>query len=736
LNGSLPEFKLATNGENLNPQIFGQALNRNTVLNHQNHFEGLGLTISRAVSNKHLSVTSTSSLLQTVPINNDLSQLVFRLTGSSTIPQTILIRPDNARFTPSDASKRNSYGVGYLESPSEHKAFWIINNPAKGDWHIEITDNSNPVLDVIGFRSPIGINIIEPSSDGSSGRIEWIDSGSTDSARISLYYDRDNTGLDGVLIVKDIRPVNGKNSYAWSYVGVPPGSYYIYAIIEDGCNAPRSSYSKGKIIVPSNVLPPANFQAAAVDTSIILTWNQPALQKGTIQGYSVKYWDKDAPNNQLSFSVKDTNQVSLVGIVPGRNYQFEMASISKTGDLSIGVQSNVVSFVSATVNNPPAFRFNPDKAMKAKVWSPYFIKVNAFDADGDILIYTLLSSPAGMSINSGTGEINWMPNINQIGNHEVKVRVADGKGGVDSLRYIVKVEENNRSVVTFSRNSYDFLHSIAIFTVIDIEANKSTLISDEITLTLKSKNALRNVICTESNANSGIFNGSFDLNELSLTPGDTVWAIYTSNLSEQISTFAYWQKALAAPALLSPANGATDVPTNPMFSWNVSAEATSYRLQISTSSSFSTTVFDQSGITGTSQLVTGLSNNTSYYWRVNATNSGGTSEWSSVWNFTTIRTTSVEQVGSDVPKTYALYFNYPNPFNPITTISFDLPVKSYVSLIIFDALGREVVKLINEELLAGKYSKQWDASGLTSGVYFYRIQAGSFSETKKLILLK
>jgi hypothetical protein len=63
-------------------------------------------------------------------------------------------------------------------------------------------------------------------------------------------------------------------------------------------------------------------------------------------------------------------------------------------------------------------------------------------------------------------------------------------------------------------------------------------------------------------------------------------------------------------------------------------------------------------------------------------------------------------------------------------------VKSYVSLIIFDALGREVVKLINEELLAGKYSKQWDASGLTSGVYFYRIQAGSFSETKKLILLK
>ena len=85
---------------------------------------------------------------------------------------------------------------------------------------------------------------------------------------------------------------------------------------------------------------------------------------------------------------------------------------------------------------------------------------------------------------------------------------------------------------------------------------------------------------------------------------------------------------------------------------------------------------------------------------------------------------------------YLLGQNYPNPFNPATTISFSVPTQSFVSLKVFDALGREVSILLSEQLSAGTYSRQWDAAGLASGVYFYRLQAGSFSETKKLILLR
>ena len=85
---------------------------------------------------------------------------------------------------------------------------------------------------------------------------------------------------------------------------------------------------------------------------------------------------------------------------------------------------------------------------------------------------------------------------------------------------------------------------------------------------------------------------------------------------------------------------------------------------------------------------------------------------------------------------FGLEQNYPNPFNPATTISFVLPSTLVVSLKVFDALGREVSVLLSERMPAGKYSQQWNAEGLPSGVYFYRLQVGSFSETKKLTLMK
>jgi hypothetical protein len=89
-----------------------------------------------------------------------------------------------------------------------------------------------------------------------------------------------------------------------------------------------------------------------------------------------------------------------------------------------------------------------------------------------------------------------------------------------------------------------------------------------------------------------------------------------------------------------------------------------------------------------------------------------------------------------LPGGFHLAQNYPNPFNPATTIAFSLPRKAFVSLRIFDALGREVSCLVSGELNAGTYSQQWDADGLPSGVYFYRLQAGTLTEVKKLLLLR
>jgi ligand-binding sensor domain-containing protein len=98
--------------------------------------------------------------------------------------------------------------------------------------------------------------------------------------------------------------------------------------------------------------------------------------------------------------------------------------------------------------------------------------------------------------------------------------------------------------------------------------------------------------------------------------------------------------------------------------------------------------------------------------------------------------TAVHLPSNELPATYVLSQNYPNPFNPTTTISFSLPARSIVSLKIFDILGREVSTIVSGELQAGNYKGQWNAINKSSGVYFYRLTAGNFVDTKKLMVIK
>ncbi|MEO8167221.1 MAG: T9SS type A sorting domain-containing protein, partial [bacterium] len=93
-------------------------------------------------------------------------------------------------------------------------------------------------------------------------------------------------------------------------------------------------------------------------------------------------------------------------------------------------------------------------------------------------------------------------------------------------------------------------------------------------------------------------------------------------------------------------------------------------------------------------------------------------------------------INETIPKRTQLFGNYPNPFNPSTTITFDLSKAGFVSLKIYDILGREVSTLLNENSKAGRYSRVFDASQLSSGVYFYRLQAESFTQTRKLLFTK
>lgn len=99
-------------------------------------------------------------------------------------------------------------------------------------------------------------------------------------------------------------------------------------------------------------------------------------------------------------------------------------------------------------------------------------------------------------------------------------------------------------------------------------------------------------------------------------------------------------------------------------------------------------------------------------------------------------TIGISTISSEIPDNFSLSQNYPNPFNPTTNIKFAIPKSGFVKLTVFDMLGREVETLVNENLNAGTYNADWNASKFSSGVYFYMIETEGFTETKKMILTK
>lgn len=285
------------------------------------------------------------------------------------------------------------------------------------------------------------------------------------------------------------------------------------------------------------------------------------------------------------------------------------------------------------------------------------------------------------------------------------------------------------------------------------------------------------------------------------------------------------------PVPFSPNDSLYVDGTKPVeFSWGVKGIAQSFRLQITSDPSFSTLVTDTSLVGSTRFTDSSLINNSHYYWRVNLTNSAGTSGWSSTMNvfttspfltitnpnggetiptdttyiirwsdnvsdkinielfhmdtlystigtsivsgtnaygwfvpdslagtgykikvssstdtslqsissstFTINSTTGLNNISGNLPGSYSLMQNYPNPFNPTTTIEYSIPQRSMVTLKVYDLLGREVQTLVSEEKPVGIYRVNFNASTLASGVYFYRINAGNFNMTRKLIVLK
>ena len=212
--------------------------------------------------------------------------------------------------------------------------------------------------------------------------------------------------------------------------------------------------------------------------------------------------------------------------------------------------------------------------------------------------------------------------------------------------------------------------------------------------------------------------------------------------SQQI--WEVYKATTTAPNLLFPGNDSTLInpDTTLVLDWDSTITATSYRLLISNDSLFNTVAYDTI-VTVSSFVFDNWSaiNFDNINWKVRTINDGGIGPWSETNRFSIILTDVEEE--TQLPTEFALMQNYPNPFNPNTTITYHLPKASNVELKVYDVLGNEIATLVNEEKPIGIYNVQFTMNnlpagrqGLSSGIYFYKLTAGDYVSTKKMILIK
>ncbi len=219
------------------------------------------------------------------------------------------------------------------------------------------------------------------------------------------------------------------------------------------------------------------------------------------------------------------------------------------------------------------------------------------------------------------------------------------------------------------------------------------------------------------------------------------WRVRARNIGGRSDWSEYWnfRTIIMRPqqiTLVMPENGQNIRMDSVRFVWNKSyPEVERYAIVVARDSLFQDIFFADTLITDTMKVVHAFTPNQTYWWRARAYNVAGGGLPSAVWKFRVSFTDVNERDG--IPTEFALEQNYPNPFNPTTTIAFALKEESNVSLKIYDALGREVVALLNgEKKSAGKYAAEFDATNLPSGIYIYKLTAGSFVDVKKMVLMK
>ncbi|MCX6340291.1 MAG: fibronectin type III domain-containing protein [Candidatus Aureabacteria bacterium] len=370
-----------------------------------------------------------------------LEQVIFRATWAENDTEMELVRPDGTRIRPQDA---DDVTITYVKIAAQREAYYVIKNPEAGFWQVDLTNDTGIgqyQIELRGANSAPMLQVTAPDGSQSGQQIYticWTDHDPDSSAKISLFYDNDNQGVDGTLIVSGIEEDDATNQYSWDTTGVPSGTYYVYAVIDDGVNAPVVSYSPGTVTMvnPDEPSAPQNLVALPCKKQVHLSWDP--VGEPNVAGYKISYWATGQEGNPVLLSVAGETRWTVSDLTAGIEYHFAVAAYDEKGVQ--GAQSAVVTATPEEdpVNIPPYFLSSPVTLATEGVLYEY--PVEAVDPEGHPIIVGILTGPAGMNVENRTQHIVWQPRHNDIGDHPVSLMVRDCRGLSALQDFILSVE--------------------------------------------------------------------------------------------------------------------------------------------------------------------------------------------------------------------------------------------------------------------------------------------------------
>lgn len=641
----------ARNLQNLNLKLFPKAaLKIRKAAQRENRFEGKSLIVGSGSSNLLLKAEN-DSLRQGFTLREEKSSIIVRVEGEATAPEYSVTGPSGT-LSPENPESAFSLGAVFNQLESENKAFFLITDPTPGEWSVNLPDDGTEyAVDIIGEDPAPALDLEESSRSGGSVDLSWAVSDPSDEVSVDLYADTDQSGQDGVLIAEDVSPERG--SLSWSLSEVPTGTYYVYAVADDGKNPPVVDYATEpiRVVTTGAPSPPTGVTLTPSDTALTASWNGSDDADRYIVYYTA---GKDPTLNSQNLGVRNS-EIALTSLPPGREYHVAVTALDSEGRQSGLSEIETVSYESQTQNNTPLIT-TTDLAGTAREGEIYRQTIEADDADGDPLSYELTTGPEGMTVGAN-GEITWNPTP---GTYSVEARVTDPAGAADSLSWQVRAfdREGATASLAFSRSSYVGEQATGQLVLVDPEASQpDTINSKQVRIQSRATPQGQELVLRETQANSGRFRTTFDFKEsddnrpaLDVKLVDTVRVTYEDQFPDTTvtatSSFYEEKPPRFSPKVLAPSLQAEDLTTFPTLTWARLESIEKYNVQVAVDSSFQD-VFEERVVKDTSLVLSDLQKGTTYYWRVR-----GETVVEGPWSDTRVFETRPKQLQASVQRSF------------------------------------------------------------------------------------